>query len=270
MNKYAPCALFIAVASLSATAAENQPNLKMTMSLGLQTREVEVSNPVSPYKNSGTSGTASVSAQLNPVTSLALTLSYSLDQAKSNDQQTQGTIRAQTGAVSVTRYIGSGRFVSGSLSYGTNALENQASGIGYKTSADALAAGVGITQMIPLSRSLTSSIGLSYARVVNNIDSYSNSAGTRVDGQVLASDMLSLSGGLQWSLGRWSPSLSLSVSRPSASFSLANSDQAPLGFGAGLGYTLAKDRRLNFSYGASVGQSDVRDSNLGVNLSFPF
>lgn len=250
-------------------AAENSP-LALTANLGLQHREVRVSDPVSPYKSQSNSASASLSRRFDPLTMGSLSLSYSIDRPRATTLANKGEIAAGSAAAAVSRYIGGGRVLQGMISYGRASQSNLAAGVHYENDANMLAVGGGIVQMLPLGENLSGTVGLSAFRTLSYIDDYVTSSGTYVDDRTLGSNIVSLSGGLQWALGRWTPNLGLALGRASQKQSLSDSDRTALSYSLGLGYALDKQRALSFSYGGSTGLKNVRDSHLGVGLSFPF
>ncbi|MDP1526537.1 MAG: autotransporter outer membrane beta-barrel domain-containing protein, partial [Rhodocyclaceae bacterium] len=273
--RYAPWPLALlsglsVAAETTAIRDESQPlQLKYSVSLGVQHRSVKVSDPTSPYRNRGTSVTAGLSRPIDNLTVAGLTLSYSLDHSGATNGTNNGKIEARSVSANLSRYIGGGRIVSATLGYGNSDLNNRA-GTNYSADTDTLSGSIGIVQFIPFSENLAGSIGLSYGRVLNHIESYTNSAGTRVDGIAINSNALSLSGGLRWNLGPWTPSVNLGMSRASKKLSMSSSNHTAINYGFGLGYDLGNQRSLNISYSSSLGLKNVRDNNLGASLSFPF
>lgn len=253
--------------SLGAVAEEAAP---LTTGIGVQYRDVRVSGTASPYKGEGLTGLLSFSRKvIDDDTYAAVNLSYSRDKSRSGDHGVHGEIEGGSASASLMRYVGSGRVVRASLSYGRSALDNITRGVSYDADADSLALGLGVSQYFLLSDQLSGSIGLGYAASRSRRDAYVDNAGVAVRGGRFYQGAFSLSTGLNWRLGAWSPSVGLSWNRGTRAISLAEKDRSSFAYSLGLGYALKKDVSIGVSYSGTAGLDKVRDRSLGLNVSFP-
>lgn len=258
------------MATLASLNVLAESDLKLSTSISLQHRDVEVSDATAPYRDRGTTAAVSFSRPVfDSDTYAALSLSYGIDRAWSLNASTHSEINAGSATVSLMHYIGGGRMVSATLSYGRSALDNITSGVSYGADGDNIAVGVGIMQFIPLTDTLSGTAGLTYGSSRSNREGYSTSTGTHVSGEAFNQSAISFSGGLSWKLGAWTPTMGVGWSRGSKAVSLASSDRNSMSYSAGIGYAVTKDVTVGLSYGGTAGLSDVKDRNLGLTVSFP-
>lgn len=253
--------------SLGAVADEAAP---LTAGIGVQYRDVRVSGTATPYKGEGLTGLLSFSRKvIDDDTFAAVSLSYARDKSRSGDHRIRSEIEGGSASASLMRYVGGGRVVRASLSYGRSALDHIARGVSYDADADSLALGLGISQYFLLTDTLSGSVGLGYAASRSRRDAYVNNAGLAVRGDRFYQGAFSLSTGLNWRLGAWSPSVGLSWNRGTRAISLAESDRSSFAYSLGLGYALKKDVSLGLSYSGAAGLDKVKDRSLGLSVSFP-
>lgn len=245
-----------------------------TATVAQQRRTVDFTLPANPYKSTSDITTASLFKQTKPGTFLGGSLSYTSSVTDVASISGRVTSSAGAGSLFVLHSLTPSLLVDANIGYGNIALDNSyLSGITrvtYAGKSDLLMAGTGLTQVVPISTTLTGSLTARYTQIKTTSKSYTDSTGLVTPEAGNSFGFGAFGGGLSWRLGKWEPSARLNWNVANKEFNLGTNDKDYFSYSLGSGYALSASTKLNLSYSGVAAKAYSKENALMISLRTAF
>lgn len=245
-----------------------------TSSVGYQHLTSKSALSTNPSDSSFDAISLSLSKKLNDRTYLGGSLSYNKGDSTTPVISGATDHIATSGAVFVVRDLGSGFLADASLGYGSLRIDgnylNAATPTFYNLNPDFWMAGAGLTHVRPLTPALVASVSARINHSVSKGSAHTDSSGTPYTSTKTQRTGASLSGGLTWLLGAWTPSVNVQYQHSNRNYLAGVSDKEYISYSLGLSYRLSSSHTLSFGYASVADKKLSKEKSLSASLGSRF
>ncbi|NOU40260.1 MAG: autotransporter outer membrane beta-barrel domain-containing protein [Methylotenera sp.] len=247
--------------------AEEKP---WTISTGLSYRDSNFNLPTNKNSSEYWSTNLSLSRKMNDVTWVGGSIAYNEGNVRYKTLSGRGDTDTTSIGAFVTRNVSWGLYVTGALNYGKLDISNKFTSTKFDTDADYTSASLGLTQYIPLSQNLMSSLNARYTHISSNVDSFVTNAGSAVGSSDSSLNFVTLGGRLDYKLQNWTPYVRLDWHKASREFIQNTGDEDYFNYGLGANYAVNTETTIGFSLDSVLEKRYANETSIGINLSHRF
>lgn len=257
-----------ALASVHVAAADWSANIGLRFS---ESRSKVSSNP---SDGNSTFLNTSLTRRLDAKTQMGGSISYGVSQTDADLNRGRFSSDAVSVALFGVRDIGSLRFVDFSLGYGKVMMDgdyvNGAAPIDFDTDTNFWTAGVGMTQVLVVSPTVSATLNARLNHSGSRTGSYRDSVPASHRANRTARTQASVGATLNWRLGSWSPSAGMTYFRSDRDLTSGVDDKDYFTANLGLTYAISQKTRLNIGYAGVMGKSRSREDSILSSVSTSF
>jgi outer membrane autotransporter protein len=241
-----------------------------TMSAGLTYRDTNFTLPTNKSSSEYWSTNLSLNRKIGDTTWLGGTIAYNDGSTRYKTLNGNGDVDTNSVGAYITHYLSSGLYVNGALSYGKLDINNKFTTTKLDTDADYTSASLGLTQFLPLSYNLMSSLNARFTHISTNIDSFTTNTGTSVADNNNSLNYFTLGGRLDYKMSFWTPYIHLDWLKASHDFIRNTGDDNYFNYGVGANFTVNQETSVGITLNSVFAKRYVDDVNVGINLSHRF
>lgn len=244
-----------------------------TLAVGAQHSNSRRTDTVAPSHNGSNTYSLTATKPLDRQTTVGGSLAFNRGVARTSADTGETETRVVSAALFGMKDLGNGVLVDASLARGNVDLNNAHTSSGqvtFQTDSTFYAAGVGVTKIIPLSKTVVITSSGHYTYSYSDSNGYQDSTSAITPGATSTKSTFSVGGGVYWTLDKWRPNAKLNLNHTTAPLYNGTTDQTYFTYALGTSYALEADLKVSVGVTGSLGKAQTRDRGLMCTISRTF
>ncbi len=240
------------------------------VSAGLSYHDTSFNLPTNRYNNDSWTTNLGLMRKLNDRTWLGGNISFTNGDVDYKSFTGSTSIDTPSVNLYLMRELAWGLYADGSIGYGKPRIDTNTVNVRYNANAKFTTASLGLTQYIPVTQNLMSSISTHYSHISSDFDNFVTNLGTAVPSSNKSLNYITLGGQLAYQLDKWSPYIKLDWNKANREFLIGTGDKDYFSYGVGIRYAISNETSIGLGVGSVFGKRDAHETNASISFSHQF